>query len=168
MEKHGITIDKDRFQQLETKTAKEIKSLEKKFYKESGQTFNIASPKQLSEVLFRSMNLPMLRKIKTGSSTGSDVLNKLAPQYPICKHLIEYRELTKLQSTYIKALPQLARPETCKSTPVSNKLSLQQEDSQALILIYKTFLSALCEEKKFESLSSPLLEKFFIHRLQSN
>ncbi len=114
MEQKGITIDINNFKKLEKKTAQEITVLEKKIYKESNQTFNIASPKQLSEVLFQSMGLPILKKTKTGLSTGVDVLTKLAPRYPICKYLIEYRELTKLQSTYIKALPQLAHPQTHK------------------------------------------------------
>ena len=112
MEQEGILLDLNIFKNLKVSTEKDLRLLEKKIYKEAGQEFNIASPKQLSEVLFQSMGLPTIKKTKTGFSTNSDVLMKLAAQHPICEKLLEYRELSKLQSTYIKALPELADPKT--------------------------------------------------------
>src|SRR5690606_241026 len=76
----------------------------------AGETFNIASPKQLAVILFEKLKIPYGKKTKTGYSTGSDVLEKNAKEFPICAKVIDYRELTKLKSTYVDALPELISP----------------------------------------------------------
>src|SRR5690606_12056961 len=72
--------------------------------------FNIASPKQLSHLLFEKLKLTPIRKTKTGYSTDSDVLSKLQKEHPIAEKIIEYRELAKLKSTYVDTLPLLVDP----------------------------------------------------------
>ena len=78
----------------------------------AGEEFNINSPKQLSEVLFEKMRLPVIKKTKTGVSTDVSVLERLSAVHPLPKELLRYRELTKLKSTYIDALPELINPKT--------------------------------------------------------
>lgn len=108
MEESGTRLDLNvlRTQSLETET--EIRRIEKEIFGLAGdQEFNIGSPKQLATILFDKLNLPRTKKTKTGWSTDSDVLEKLRKAHPICEKIIEYRELTKLKSTYIDALPLL-------------------------------------------------------------
>ena len=81
-----------------------ITQLEQQIYEEAGETFNINSPKQLGEILFEKMQLPHGKKTKTGYSTAADVLEKLAPDYPVVHDILEYRQLTKLNSTYAEGL----------------------------------------------------------------
>ena len=78
--------------------------MEQQIYEEAGETFNINSPKQLGEILFEKMQLPHGKKTKTGYSTAADVLEKLAPDYPVVHDILEYRQLTKLNSTYAEGL----------------------------------------------------------------
>ncbi len=112
MEKHGVLIDTDKLtlqsQELKTK----IDEIETRIHAQAGIDFNIASPKQLAEVLFDQMGLPIIKKTKTGPSTESSVLETLAPLYPIAQDVIQIRELLKLKSTYVDALPQLIDPQT--------------------------------------------------------
>ena len=82
----------------------ETSNLEKEIYEEAGETFNINSPKQLGVVLFENMKLPGGRKTKTGYSTAADVLEKLAPEHPVVAKILEYRQYTKLKSTYADGL----------------------------------------------------------------
>jgi DNA polymerase-1 len=107
METRGILIDKKRLSDQSAELGKDIARLEKQIHSAAGESFNIASPKQLGAVLFEKLKLPVSKKTKTGYSTDSDVLSKLAAQYPICELVIEYRELAKLKSTYVDALPSL-------------------------------------------------------------
>ena len=79
-------------------------TLEQKIYELAGETFNINSPKQLGEILFERMQLPHGKKTKTGYSTAADVLEKLAPDYPVVQMILDYRQLTKLNSTYAQGL----------------------------------------------------------------
>lgn len=92
--------------------AKELRELETIIIKEAGVSFNLASPKQLAEVLFNKMKLPPVKKTKTGFSTDSDVLEKLSKEYPICLKIIQHREIAKLKSTYLDTLPALISPIT--------------------------------------------------------
>ncbi len=78
--------------------------MERKFTTETGKEFNINSPKQLGEILFGEMQLPGGKKTKTGYSTAADVLEKLAPDYPVVQKILDYRQLTKLNSTYAEGL----------------------------------------------------------------
>lgn len=107
MESHGVLLDLQTLSQQNQELVHEIREAEQTIYRLAGQTFNIGSPKQLSHILFDKLNLPKGRKTKTGFSTDSDVLQELAPQHEICNEIISYRELTKLKSTYLDALPLL-------------------------------------------------------------
>jgi DNA polymerase I len=112
MEKKGILVNKNELWEQSMKLTEEIKELEKIILKEAGTSFNIGSPKQLSEVLFTKMKIPPVKKTKTGFSTDSDVLEKLSAEYPICLHIIQHREIAKLKSTYLDSLPTLISPLT--------------------------------------------------------
>jgi DNA polymerase-1 len=107
MEFRGIAVDSDRLRALSTQFAKELKALESAIYEEAGTDFNINSTPQLRHVLFEKLNLPVLKKTKTGPSTDADVLEGLAAMgHDLPRTLLEYRELSKLQSTYVDVLPQ--------------------------------------------------------------
>ena len=107
MERHGVLIDPQQLDQQSQELNDQIYEVEKQIHFEAGIDFNIASPKQLSEVLFGKLGLPIIKQTKTGPSTESYVLDKLKQMHPIVKEVIIFRELSKLKSTYIDALPQL-------------------------------------------------------------
>ena len=104
MEREGIGIDADALKEYGTQLVGSITEYEQKIYKEAGEEFNINSPKQLGVILFEKMQLPNGKKTKTGYSTAADVLDKLAPDYPIVADILEYRKLSKLKSTYADGL----------------------------------------------------------------
>lgn len=104
MEQNGIRVEAEALKQYGNQLAGKIADLEKEIYEEAGETFNINSPKQLGAVLFENMKLPGGRKTKTGYSTAADVLEKLAPEHPVVAKILEYRQYTKLKSTYADGL----------------------------------------------------------------
>ena len=104
MESLGIRIQPEALKAYSDSLGGRIDELEQQIYRETGETFNIASPKQLGEVLFEKMGLPGGKKTKTGYSTAAGVLEKLAPDYPVVNDILEYRGLTKLRSTYADGL----------------------------------------------------------------
>ena len=104
MEHTGIAIDAANLKEYGEKLAVRIAELETRIYKEAGEEFNINSPKQLGVILFEKLEMPYGKKTKTGYSTAADVLDKLAPEYPIVADILEYRQLTKLKSTYADGL----------------------------------------------------------------
>lgn len=104
MEQNGIRVEADALKQYGDQLAGKIAELEKEIYEEAGETFNINSPKQLGVVLFENMKLPGGHKTKTGYSTAADVLEKLAPEHPVVAKILEYRQYTKLKSTYADGL----------------------------------------------------------------
>jgi len=110
MERTGVKVDTKYLGKLSAEFDKELKSLEKKVWKEAGIEFNLASTKQLQEILFNRMKIKPLKKTKTGSSTDTSVLEELAPRYEIAKHLLDYRTLSKLKNTYSDRLPELISP----------------------------------------------------------
>ncbi|MFA6393536.1 MAG: DNA polymerase I [Patescibacteria group bacterium] len=114
MELAGIKIDAKFLGNMEEKIKKEIAGLEEKIWKLSEKKFNINSTKQLKEILFVNLGISTLGvgKGKTGFSTSADELFKLKDKHPIIRPLMEYRELSKLQSTYVKALPELINEKT--------------------------------------------------------
>ncbi|MGI1691508.1 DNA polymerase I [Thermoanaerobacter uzonensis] len=101
MEVTGFTLDKEVLKELSQKIDDRIAEILDKIYKEAGYQFNVNSPKQLSEFLFEKLNLPVIKKTKTGYSTDSEVLEQLVPYNDVVSDIIEYRQLTKLKSTYI-------------------------------------------------------------------
>ena len=104
MEKEGVHVEKQKLMEYGERLAGQITRLEQEIWAETGETFNINSPKQLGEVLFGKMQLPGGKKTKTGYSTAADVLEKLAPDVPVIAKILEYRQLTKLKSTYADGL----------------------------------------------------------------
>ena len=104
----------EEFKKLEDHTAANIKKTEENIYKHAGVNFNIGSPKQLGEVLFEIMKIDAgQKKTKTGQyATGEDILQKLAHKHQIVAEILDYRELTKLKSTYVDSLPELINPRT--------------------------------------------------------
>jgi DNA polymerase I len=114
MEYEGIRIDEGFLQQYSKELDKEAKAAEESVYEKAGVRFNLASPKQLGEVLFEKLELdPKAKKTKTGQyATGEDVLAKLANNNPIVADILAFRELTKLKSTYVDALPLLINTKT--------------------------------------------------------
>ena len=104
MEQEGIKAEAEELKKYGEDLKGKIEEIEQEIYKEAGEEFNINSPKQLGEVLFEHMKLPNGKKTKTGYSTAADVLEKLAPDYPVVSKILEYRQLTKLNSTYAEGL----------------------------------------------------------------
>lgn len=112
MELTGIRIDQTLLAKLSTEFGVQRKALEKEIYELAGEEFNIGSPQQLQTILFDKLGLPRGKKTKTGSSTDSSVLEALAEKYPLPAKILAYRGFTKLQSTYVDALPKLLHPKT--------------------------------------------------------
>lgn len=104
MEKYGIKTDKEALKAYGGALGERIDELTKSITKQAGEEFNINSPKALGSILFEKLELPHGKKTKTGYSTAADVLENLAPDYPIVSDILEYRTLTKLKSTYADAL----------------------------------------------------------------
>lgn len=107
MEERGVCVSADVLKVLENKYGQLIESLTKEIYALAGETFNIASPKQLGDVLFDKLGLPHGKKTKTGYSVSEDVLSNLASKHPIVNAVLEYRHYAKLQSTYVVGLQPL-------------------------------------------------------------
>ncbi|MDD5155249.1 MAG: DNA polymerase I [Candidatus Omnitrophica bacterium] len=112
MELTGIKLDVDLLKDLSQKLEKRLGKLVEDIYGISGCQFNINSPKQLREVLFGRLKLPVVKRTKTGPSTDEEVLRALASSHKLPAILLEYRQLTKLKSTYVDSLPQLIDPKT--------------------------------------------------------
>ena len=108
MEREGIRLDVDFLKAMSTDMAKEITDFEQKIYEEAGETFNLASPKQLGDILFDKLKIggPKPKKTKTGQyATGEEVLSYLAKDHEIVRNILEWRQMVKLQNTYVEALP---------------------------------------------------------------
>lgn len=104
MEIIGITVDSERLEHMRVDFAKRLHEIETKIYEMAGETFNLNSPKQLGVILFEKMGLPVIKKTKTGYSTAVDVLEQLREQAPIVDDILIYRQISKIQSTYIEGL----------------------------------------------------------------
>lgn len=104
MQHYGIRADRQALKEYSDRLRVRIAELEKEIYELAGEQFNINSPKQLGVILFENLKLPHGKKTKTGYSTAADVLDKLRPDYPIVDKILEYRQLTKLKSTYADGL----------------------------------------------------------------
>lgn len=104
MEKEGIRVEAQSLKEYGEKLGAQIAELEAEIYDLAGEEFNINSPKQLGVILFETLGMPHAKKTKTGYSTAADVLEKLAPDYPIVNKILEYRQLSKLKSTYADGL----------------------------------------------------------------
>lgn len=114
MEKQGIAVNVDDLKQLGSEFEEQIKTLVEKVYEIAGMEFNLNSPKQLGEILFVKLELPVVKKTKTGYSTDAEVLEKLAPYHEIVRYILQYRTIAKLQSTYVEGLLKEISPQTGK------------------------------------------------------
>jgi DNA polymerase-1 len=112
MERRGVRIDTKQLGAMSHEFTQKLAALEKQAHEIAGMEFNLASPKQVADVLFGKLGLDPVRKTKTGQSTDSEVLEELAPLHPLPKLLLEHRLISKLKGTYIDALPKLVNPKT--------------------------------------------------------
>lgn len=104
MEVVGFNVNEEILESLAVKFKEEIKNTEKEIYDLCEEEFNISSPKQLGKILFEKLDLPVIKKTKTGYSTNADVLEKLKDKHPVIEKIIYYRQITKLNSTYVEGL----------------------------------------------------------------
>lgn len=131
IERNGVLIDGPLLAQQSTELGKRIHELEQQAYEIAGQTFNLASPKQIGEIFFEKLGLPVVKKTATGApSTDEEVLEKLAEDFPLPAKILEFRSLAKLKGTYTDKLAQLADPITkrvhtnyAQSVAVTGRLS---------------------------------------------
>ncbi len=115
MEIAGITVEANRLEEMGSKLKERMAELEVEIYRQAGEEFNIGSPKQLGgHILFDKLKLPVIKKTKTGYSTAVDVLEKLAPDAPIVQSVLDYRQVSKLLSTYITGLLKVINPDDGK------------------------------------------------------
>lgn len=112
MEYLGMKVDKEQLYELKEKFTKIIDKLESEIYEMAGESFNINSPKQLGIILFEKLGLPVIKKTKTGYSTNADVLEKLRDKHEIIDKITEYRQIVKLNSTYVEGLLNIINPKT--------------------------------------------------------
>ena len=138
MERTGVLIDADLLRRQSRTLGERVVALEQQAYALAGGPFNLASPRQLGEVLFERMKLPIAKKTATGQpSTDEEVLEALAADYPLPKVLLEHRALSKLKSTYTDKLPQMVNPRTgrvhttfSQATAVTGRLASQDPNLQ--------------------------------------
>ena len=112
MQWNGMYVDKTELEQFGKELTNKLDVITKIIYEMAGEEFNINSTKQLGEILFEKMKLPVIKKTKSGYSTDVDVLEKLKKEDPIIEQILEYRQLMKLNSTYVEGLKQYINPET--------------------------------------------------------
>jgi DNA polymerase-1 len=114
MEATGVRVDSKRLKDMGDDLAEQLTLLEKNIHEHAGETFNINSPKQLGVILFDKLQLPVIKKTKTGYSTSADVLEKLEDKHEIVREILHYRQLGKLKSTYIDGLLKVVHEDTKK------------------------------------------------------
>lgn len=112
MQWNGMYIDREELEQFGEELTQKLETITKIIYEMAGEEFNINSTKQLGEILFEKMKLPVIKKTKNGYSTDVDVLEKLKKEHPIIEQLLDYRQLMKLNSTYVEGLKQYVNPKT--------------------------------------------------------
>ncbi len=138
MERNGVLVDAERLRRQSGELAERILALEQQAYAAAGGPFNLGSPKQLSEILFERMKLPVVKKTATGQpSTDEEVLSELAADYPLPKLILEHRGMSKLKSTYTDKLPQMINRETgrvhttfAQATAVTGRLASSDPNLQ--------------------------------------
>ncbi len=114
MEQLGVAVNRNTLDAIGKELHETLAGLEKEIYSLAGVAFNINSPKQLGEILFKKLNLPPVKKTKTGYSTSADVLEKLSGQHEVIDKILHYRQIGKLSSTYIEGLLKVIHPKTGK------------------------------------------------------
>jgi DNA polymerase-1 len=112
MELNGVCLDTDFLAEMSKKMDEDLRRMMKNIFEIAGEEFNLNSPKQLSAILFDKLNLPKIKRTKTGASTDVEVLEKLSLQHALPAEILKYREISKLKSTYVDALPKMINPKT--------------------------------------------------------
>ncbi len=177
MEMNGVKLDLKFLAKLSKKMGEDLERLSTKIYSEAGEEFNINSTKQLAEILFVKMKLPVIKRTKTGYSTDVNVLEKLAKDYPLPKLLLEYREKSKLKSTYFDALPEMVNPETGlihtsfnQTTTATGRLSSSEPNLQNIPIktetgreIRKAFIARSADRKIFSADYSQIELRILAH-----
>ncbi|MCR6095554.1 DNA polymerase I [Salipaludibacillus agaradhaerens] len=125
MEMNGVAVDGDVLREMGKDLSQRLEKMEKEIYELAGTEFNINSPKQLGEVLFEKLNLPVIKKTKTGYSTSADVLEKLQDSHEVIPLILHYRQLGKLNSTYIEGLLKVLHKKTGKIHTIFNQAITQ-------------------------------------------
>ena len=123
MERRGVLVDKGALSRFGEMLTGRIMDTQKAIYEQAGEEFNILSPKQLGHILFEKLGLPPVKKTKTGYSTNAEVLEKLQYQHPIVSLVLEYRQLTKLNSTYVEGLSKVIAPDGRIHTSFQNTVT---------------------------------------------
>ncbi|GEL09088.1 DNA polymerase I [Salisediminibacterium halotolerans] len=121
MERTGIAVNRTELEEMGERLSSKLAELEEQIHEKAGTAFNINSPKQLGEVLFEKLQLPVIKKTKTGYSTSADILEKLKDQHEIIPMILHYRQLGKLNSTYIEGLLKVIHPKTGKIHTIFNQ-----------------------------------------------
>ncbi|UOQ46176.1 DNA polymerase I [Halobacillus salinarum] len=114
MEHEGVQVDVERLKEMESELEGRLQAIKREIFELAGETFNLNSPKQLGPILFEKLDLPVIKKTKTGYSTSADVLEQLEDQHEIIPKILLYRQLGKLQSTYIEGLLKVVKKDTNK------------------------------------------------------
>lgn len=114
MEHRGVLVDQKRLEEMGAELESRLTAIEKDIFELAGESFNLNSPKQLGPILFEKLNLPVIKKTKTGYSTSADVLEQLEDQHEIISSILMYRQLGKLKSTYIEGLLKVINEDTHK------------------------------------------------------
>ena len=122
VECQGVRVDEGRLDHLSDEYRGRLAEIERKIYQQAGEEFLISSPKQLQRILFEKLNLPVIKKTKTGYSTAEDVLEQLQVHHDLPGLVLAYRKLAKLMSTYVEALPKLVSDRTGRIHPQFNQL----------------------------------------------
>jgi DNA polymerase-1 len=122
VERNGVRIDEVKLEELSHEYSAQLADIEREVYELAGEEFLISSPKQLQRILFEKLELPVIKKTKTGYSTDEDVLEKLSGRHDLPQQILAYRRLSKLKNTYVDALPPLVDERTGRIHPTFNQL----------------------------------------------
>jgi DNA polymerase-1 len=112
MEEEGMFVDAGKLKKMSKEMEAQLKNVEKEIFAICGEVFNLNSPKQLSQILFEKLKLPIIKKTKTGASTDASVLEELSEKFEVAQKLMEYRQISKVKSTYVDVLPTLTNEKT--------------------------------------------------------
>jgi DNA polymerase-1 len=122
MERAGVRIDEAKLEELSAEYREQLDRIEAEIHDLAGEPFLVSSPKQLQQILFEKLKLPVIKKTKTGYSTDEEVLERLALQHALPERILAYRRLAKLKNTYVDALPPLVNPRSGRLHPTFNQL----------------------------------------------